>query len=738
MILLGTAAAAPPQYWAFEPMRDSFSAQALLDLRSLNEAVAGQSGPIRASAQGGFVRGDGQPIRFWAVNSEVARQPFQRKPLGAQEPPDLKRHARFLAKRGVNLVRLHRQISPNPLARPLPAFTDINTEERDAIWRAVAALRQEGIYSIISPFWAGAMPLASGWIKGLTKAQQPWGLLFFDLDLQRAYKGWLKQLLSPINPHTGVPLGRDPSVAVLQIQNEDSLLFWTVDSIRGPHREALEAAFARFLAAKHGSVAQATARWAGEALKPDALDAGRVALLPIWELTQSRQGGRAARLADQTEFLATTMLAFNTEIVRYLREDLGVTTLVNAGNWKTASSARLNDAERWSYGAGEVDAANVYTTGVHQGQHAGWAIVNGDRFTEVSVLRQPQGLPLAVRQTADAKAGVRPFMITEGSWVAPSPYSAEGPFLVAAYSSLLGIDAYCWFNAADEGWSPPGSANGWLASQAKWSLGTPETLGSFPAAALAHRMGYISQAAPVLHEHRALVDLWARRAPLLSESPSFDPNRDAASPASRNREAGALAFDTFLAGPVLVTFAPDAGPAHAPRAATPLAARSTAGPGQVSLDSAKALAKIDTPFVQGVAAHFDATATHALSSSAYQSANSYGAVMTVSMDGQPLVSSRKVLVQYATRSRPTGWKQVPATLAVEGQSAQPGFELKDFGRAPWQVEAAQLLVRLNNPGLREATVLDMNGMAVATVPLRKHAQGVEFDFPPQAMYVLLR
>ncbi len=718
-------------------MRDNFNAQALLDLRGLNEAVAGQSGPISASAQGGFVRGDGQPIRFWAVNSEVARQPFQRKPLGAKEPPDLKRHARFLAKRGVNLVRLHRQISPNPQARPLPAFADINTEERDGIWRAVAALRQEGIYSVISPYWAGAMPLSPGWIKGLNAPQQAWGLLFFDADLQRAYKGWLKQLLTPINPHTGVPLGRDPSVAVVQIQNEDSLLFWTVDSISGPHREALEAAFARFLSGKHGSLAQAAARWPGEALKPDAVAAGRVALLPIWELTQARQGGRAARLADQTEFLATTMLAFNTEIVRYLREDLGVKTLINAGNWKTASSVRLNDAERWSYGPGEVDAANIYTTGEHQGQYPGWAIVNGDRFTEVSVLRQPQHMPLAVRQTASAQ-GVRPFMITEGSWVAPNPYAAEGPFLVAAYSSLLGIDAYCWFNAADEAWSPPGSANGWLASQAKWSLGTPETLGSFPAAALAHRMGYINQAAPTLHERRPLADLWARRPPLLSESTSFDPNRDAAGPASRSRDAGALTFDTFLAGPVLVAFAADAGPANAPRPAAPPTGRSVAAPAQVLLDAAKALAKIDTPFVQGVAAHFDAAALHTLSSSAYQSANSYGAVMTVSMDGQPLASSRKVLVQFATRSRPTGWKQAPATLTVEGQGAQPGFELKDFGRAPWLVEAAQLLVRLNNPGLREATVLDMNGMAVGTVALRKHAQGVEFDFPPQAMYVLLR
>src|SRR5687768_823095 len=53
---------------AFEPARDTFSPDALLDLRSLNEKVAGQSGFVRRSADGSdFVLGNRQPARFWSI-----------------------------------------------------------------------------------------------------------------------------------------------------------------------------------------------------------------------------------------------------------------------------------------------------------------------------------------------------------------------------------------------------------------------------------------------------------------------------------------------------------------------------------------------------------------------------------------------------------------------------------------------------------------------------------------------
>ena len=51
--------------------------------------------------------------------------------------------------------------------------------------------------------------------------------------LQRGYKAWLRRIYAAVNPYTGVPLAKDPAVAIIQIQNEDSLLFWTMQGIKG-------------------------------------------------------------------------------------------------------------------------------------------------------------------------------------------------------------------------------------------------------------------------------------------------------------------------------------------------------------------------------------------------------------------------------------------------------------------------------------------------------------------------
>lgn len=728
--------------WAFDPPPDDFSADALLDLRALNEAVAGASGFVRVDAQGDFVRGDGQPLRFWGVNSDVGREPWTARPLWPREGPDLARHARFLAKRGVNLVRLHRQIAPDLRRQPQAGFNDIDRQERDAIWRAVAAYRREGIYTVISPYWAVPMRFAADW--GLPGgAEQPaLGLLFFDERLQAAYKAWMRALLSEPNPYTGVPLARDPSVALIQLQNEDSLLFWTVNGIQGPQRRALEARFGRFVAERHGgSLFAALRAWGELSTDGDAPEAGRLALLNVWELTQPEppRAGRAARLAAQTEFLTRTMQEFNEAMSDYLKRELGVQSLVNAGNWRTASGPRLGDAERWSYTPADVDAVNRYTGGLHQGEHVGWAIVDSDRYTSLSVLREPRELPVALKQTAG-----RPMLVTEGAWVPPNAYTSEGPLLVAAYSSLNGVDGYLWFAADVEGYQRPGSANGYLASQRKLVFATPETLGSFPAAALAYRRGDLRRGAPAVLEHRKLADLWMRRLPLIAEEPGFDANRDVGDGRADRLDAhGGVPLEAFLAGPVLVRYGGGPGADHAGpfdgRDGRGLieGRRVRAGTGEIELDATQGWVHVDSPRTQGVAAHFAQVPAHRLSDVSFVSGNAYGAALAVALDGEPLARSRRILLQYATQSRPTGWRDRPALLQVERSGVVEGREVQSVGAAPWRVLKGQLTVEVRNAGLSRATVLDANGKAVRELALTALEGRVRLAFPDDAMHVLL-
>ncbi len=733
--------------WAFSPARDTFSADSLLDLRSLNEAVAGETGMVRSNAQGDLVRGDGTPLRLWAVNTGVADlSNAPARPLWQLGAPDLARHARFLAKRGVNMVRLHKQLSPDLQANPNATITDINMAERDAIWRTVAAMRKEGIYTTLSPYWANNTKLSAKWAIAGGAKQPVEGLLFFDETLQQAYKVWLRKLLTEKNPYTGISLAQDASVAIIELQNEDSLLFWTVDQIQGLQRVALERRYGSFLQKKYGSLAQAQSAWRGAGESADVAQDGRMALLPVWELSIAARvwpvigdpkdllGGHAARRADQTEFLSRTMYSFNASMVDYLRKELGVKQLINAGNWKTASATYLNDAERWSYTAGDVDAANVYTGGVHKGPNEGWAIGNGDQFTSDSVLRNPRLLPINFKQTQG-----RPMLVTEGSWVMPNNYGAEGPFLIAAYSSLTGVDGYYWFATGDEGWTPPQSANGYQANQGKWIFATPEILGSFPAAALAYRLGYIGKGAPVVVENRPLADLWQRRTPLITESPSFDPNRDVGDIAKTSSVQTGVSPDAFQVGPVQIAFGKD--PAQTQVA--PLATWTGAGDirsntGELVMDALRGFCTINAPKAQGVAAHFLGAPAHQLQDVKFVSENTFGAAMAVSLDDAPLKTSHRILVQFATQSRPNGWSDVPTSIALADGSRVDGYVVKSIGQSPWMVQRAKLEVTVNNPALSKALVLDMNGMVTQTLELKRSAGAVSFRFPATAMYVVLQ
>jgi hypothetical protein len=55
----------------------------------------------------------------------------------------------------------------------------------------------------------------------------------------------------------------------MEIQNEDSLLFWTFapyETVPAPQMEILERSFGSWLAAKYGSIERAFTSWSGNGL----------------------------------------------------------------------------------------------------------------------------------------------------------------------------------------------------------------------------------------------------------------------------------------------------------------------------------------------------------------------------------------------------------------------------------------------------------------------------------------
>ena len=706
--------------WPFHPPRDAFSPDALLDLRSLNEKVAGEHGFVRRTPDGDdFEFGDGTPVRFWALNDGAFKA-------------DLDRHARFLAKRGINMVRFHSNITPRG-----DDLMAIDTGDRDHLWKGVAAMRKQGIYVTYSPYWAGPARVKPSMGILDTGGGGNWGLLFIDKKLQAAYKHWMKQVLTEKNPYTGVPLAQDPALAIIQIQNEDSLLFWTSQGIKGAARSELRRRFGAFAKKKYGSLQAAATAWGGATVSgdqdsPDNFARGEVALYIVWELTQRRGGkGQQQRCADQMQFFTETMRDFNRMIGDYLKNELGCKQLVNAGNWRTADNVTMLDAERWSYAANEVMAVNRYYGGIHKGKYAGWAVYTGDTFTDDCAMLSPRRLPVTLKQVAG-----HPMIVSESSWVPPQGYQSEGPFLISAYQSLSGVDAYYWFATGEEDWRKPSSANGYLPSVGKWVCATPMLMGQWPAAALMFRKGYIKKAKPVVYEQRSLDDLWRRRMPIIAEDAGYDPNRDKGHMSKESNVKDGVDPLAYLVGPVVVKYGGDPAQSRVVDLSSHIQKDKRlirSATGELTLDYGRGLCLLNAPKAQGVTGFLKKTKTFTLDDVTIRSGNDYATVLVVSMDGKPLKTSGMILVQVGTTERPTGWATKP--VKIDGRD---GEQVVNFGKAPWQIVKGDVVVSVRNAGLDKARVLDVNGMAVADLPLKDSAAGKTLTFPADALYVVLQ
>jgi hypothetical protein len=710
---------AEPGTWAFEPDEDEFSPGALLDLRSLNEKVAGESGFVQRTPAGDFALGNGQPVRFWAVNTSG--------PPGGEE--NLKKHARFLAKRGVNMVRWHGSLAPKG---DKSKITDVDAAEIDKVQRYVAAMKAEGIYTTFSPYWAVAVHANPNWgLKGHPSGGMT-GMLFWDEDLQAAYKGWLREFFTRKNPY-GLPLAQEPALAIFQIQNEDSLLFWTLESVKGEERRRLGAKFGAWAAKKHGSIDRAKEAWGGTHADGDDFAAGVAGLMHMWEYNSDQKGGRLQRLADTLQFLSETMHAFNRDLAQFLRQDLGCKMLINAGNWYTANNLLMLDAEHWSYTANDIIGMNHYVvSGAHINpteQHkTGWLVAQGDYFQDGSVLLHPRKLVTNRKLVAGY-----PFLVSECTWVPPMSYQSEAPFLTAAYSSLTGFDILYWFAMGQVGYDR--TVN-------KWQVATPSFLGGFPAASLLFRKYFVKQAEPVVHEERAMNDIWTLRSTVIGEEESYDPNRSSGYlPKEVNMKGGVNPL-AFLVGPVEVKYGGDPAKTTAVDLSKYIDDQKkvvTSATGELTFNHGDGWCTVDAPKAQGVSGFLAKTGTFALQTVTIESKNEYATILAVPLDDRTLASSRSILVQVTTMCRPYHWKESAATFKdPEGKTSYQGKRIDDTGSEPWNEVATQAQISVKNGSLKKAVALDPNGMPAGELKTEVKGGAFVVTLPSNALYVILR
>ena len=715
------------------------SSSSLLNLRSLNETVAGESGFVYRDGAD-LKLGDGTPVRFWGVTASV--------PNGAS----LDDMTAFLAKRGVNLLRWHTSLYDNDA----PNLGDVDASRLDDAHRLVASAKDQGIYTKLSFFFILGLRMQAEWnVDGYTQAwldanpteanEAPYGLQFFDQTFQDAYKNWLQVLLTTPNPHDDdqTPLGQETAVAILELQNEDNLFFWTFDPNRYPpeQQNKLFGLFYDDLVARYGSIAAAETAWGGSvSVSGDDPANNRMGLYGAWYMTRSFSGSSAqqARVADQIRFLAELQKAWYRDMVTYVSDTLNSPLATTASNWKTADDGNLLDGEFYTYQEADIIDKHHYFSPLISVEAQNTQVSGGDEFYAVPGVNNPRALPVVYKTVAN-----HPAIISEATWVNPNPYKSEAALLIAAYGAQNGLDGFIWF-AQD--------AIQWQDGDRRWEMATPMLAGTFPAAALLYRRGDVAEAAPVVQEYRTLDDIATRQGALFAEYRGFDSTRDDGSGFDTSG-SGTLDPLAGLAGPVTVAFAntPDVVAPQLTNLIDTDAKTVTSANGELSLfwgtppgvsppnaDPPQGWFRMDTPNAQGFTGHLNDMGPASCSNLRVDMRNPFGSVVAVSLDGAPLASSRSILLQAATREWLRTSIESPVTL-TENSTDYAGTRIDSLGEMPWQVEGVDATVTLISTGLIESIQsLDANGDWIVTQPLSDptgtHQQ---FDLPDNALYTLV-
>jgi hypothetical protein len=225
----------------------SETAPGAMDASHLLDAPAGKDGVIEAR-EGHFFAGN-ERIRFWGVNV-CFEGAF---PTHADADAVADRLARF----GFNAVRFHHMDSA-PFPRGIFADASVETLSPEALDRLcyfIDALAKRGIYSNLNLHVSRDYARAKKWenadkLPGYDKIVD----LFYP-PLIEANRQYARDLLTHVNPYRKRRLADDPAVAMLEINNENSLFMWgaadTIASLPEPYATELRWQWNAWLKAKY-------------------------------------------------------------------------------------------------------------------------------------------------------------------------------------------------------------------------------------------------------------------------------------------------------------------------------------------------------------------------------------------------------------------------------------------------------------------------------------------------------
>ena len=286
---------------------DDASPGTLTDVSFLNAKPAGVHGYI-AAKQGHFVEANtGTRIRFLGTNF-AGKDAF---PSHA----DAEKVAARIAKLGINLVRLH-HMDNSDWGQDASiwdyAYKDrqhLDAVQLDKLDYFVAQLKKNGVYVNLNLHVSRQFSEADGFPASVSQIPTSYDKRVdeFDRRMIGLQKNYAHDLLTHVNPYTHLSYASDPAVAMVEINNENSLvgdpgstLGAGLDTLPEPFRSELVGMWNNWLTRKYGTDAKLQAAWTAD-MTPNG--PGLLSSASAWSI--EHQGASQAAFQDEAGGIKT-------------------------------------------------------------------------------------------------------------------------------------------------------------------------------------------------------------------------------------------------------------------------------------------------------------------------------------------------------------------------------------------------------------------------------------------------
>jgi hypothetical protein len=616
-----------------------------------------------------------------------------------------------LVRLGYNTVRIHHH--ERDLVERTPDALRLRADTLDQLDYLFAALKRRGIYVTTDLYVSRVVAVSEVFPDQPAQGPNPqWtfenyyrvGPGSFDVQQfklavminERAYanyKAFARTLLEHRNPYTGLRYADDPALGWLSVMNEDCPGN-AVGGLQGPLRDEWQRAWNRWLAARYPNRAAL-----GQALGP--LPEGQDAARGTVPLQNLRVQGPVTVAFNA--FLAEVERAFFTRTQTFLRDELHCPALLTDCNGWT-NTVQLQAAR----GAFDYVDDHFYV----------------DHPNYLHQVREPPSWSPNTNSVAGGAAGGRacafsrvfgkPFTVTEFNYCGPGQFRGVGGMLCGALAAVQdwdGVWRHVYAYNREEIEQPARLSYFNLAADPLNLAADRAALclflrGDLPPAR--HAVAITATPEALLRSAQTSCDktpAWNGLAWLARVGWRFDgkPRADELPVAFTGRDARPFAFD---AGQPLLD-------ALRQRVWLPAGNRSDlkqnrlqSADGAVTIDApAQGLALDTARTAGGFAAAGGRIATRAVTIDVLDAA---ATVWVSSLDGQPIASSRRLLVTHLTDLQNTGTRYGDRRRQL----------LVDWGRLPHLVRAgrANVTLRLEHPEQAQVYALAVNGRRVEELP----------------------